>query len=116
MSGKGLSRFANRSKAAPVAAADNNSTNVADPAAAATPGGESATAPAAAASDGYGMMTSGEEYGGYDEAADFGYGGGMEDYNYNSPFFQTEDSVRTVQGRTPRQASAKDCASFLSQL
>ena len=91
MSGKGLSRFANRNNkaAAPPSAADNNSNASPAPA----PGGEMTTAPAASF-ESYGMMNVGQGFGGYDGANDFEYGGGMEDYN--SAFAPMEYTVRTV--------------------
>jgi hypothetical protein len=71
------------------AAADNSSNGPP----AQTPGGEMTTAPAASF-DGYEMMNTGQQFGGdFDGAADFGYGGGVEDYN--SPYAPMDYMVRT---------------------
>jgi hypothetical protein len=98
MSGVGLSRFAKHSKAA---VADNSSNGPP----AQTPGREMTTAPAASF-DGYEMMNTGQEFGGdFGGAADFGYGGGMEDYNM--PYAPMDYTVRTERcrmgGRGKRQ-------------
>jgi hypothetical protein len=100
----GLSRFANRNNATaqPSAeAADNNSNGppAPTPTLTPTPGGETTAAPADPFTS-YEMMTPGQEFGGYDGADDFEYGGGMEDYS--SPFAPMEYTVRTQPCGTER--------------
>lgn len=107
----GVSRFANRNNATAqpsAAAADNNSNGppAPTPTLTLTPGGETTAAPADPFSS-YEMMTPGQEFGGYDGANDFEYGGGMEDYS--SPFAPMEYTVRTqpCRTKTPRQSVSR---------